>query len=740
MRKVSSSIIVLLSITSTVCSIAQTAVEKKGNAQYVNSFFGIDDGNVMPGVSVPFGMVKLSPDVVWPYPTSGYNRSSPIEGFSHTHTSGTGGAARYGNILIKPQIGSLVRLLNKGLARQNENASSGYYNVKLIDKKGLIDVKLTATDKIGFHEYRFNPAHDSISNATIQIDVSHTLFRNIELGARCTGAEARLIGTNAFEGRASFEGGWGALSPYTIYFYAQFDQSFADAGTWQNDTLISSAKNVEGNKIGLYSTFKLNDQKTIKLKVAISYKSIDKAKENLSLLPIWNFEAVKNSNIKIWNNYLGAIDVEGGSSDQRAIFYSALKNTLIMPTDVSGQTSSDRKAPQFWDHYCIWDQFRSVMPLYTVLYPDKQVKILNSLLNTYSTNGWLPDAWTAGHYNFVQGGSNADVVFADAFAKGLKGFDKPLALKALLKNAYEQSDDPRIKGRFLTDYLKLGYVTSKTFKGSSSRTMEYAYNDYCIAQVALKMGKKEIYNALNKRSQNVFKLFNDSVGYFWAKDSIGKWQPDFSLHSRLKEHWHDPYFFEGGSEVYSYYVPHDMQGLIQRHGGADKFSKRLDAFFDDGRFYLGNEPLFLVPYSYNYAGKQANTALRVRRILQTSFKNSDKGIPGQDDGGAISSWYVFSSIGVFPVAGQNVYLIGSPLFNQISIHLPNGKDFKIIAKGNSPTSIYIQSALLNKKPLSKSWLSHEQISKGGELELIMGSKPSLWGSSNLPPSITSVIK
>ncbi|MBC7888462.1 MAG: glycoside hydrolase family 92 protein [Ferruginibacter sp.] len=709
----------------------------------VNPFLGSEEGNVVPGACVPFGMVKLSPDTRRPQANNGYSATRPIIGFSHTHTSGTGGGARYGNILVIPSIGEINKPGIFSSVRSDESAKPGYYQLTQQYASGTIKVKLTASKKVGFHQYQFFDSLERNSfKANILMDVSHSLNRSVKNDiklanstSKCVGAMAQIEGNDAFSGKASFKGGWGAEAPYIIYFYGVFDHSFEKSGTWGSDSLMRNGAKINGDSIGLYASFNLLNGDKIKLKLAISYISIDKAKQNLIEIPGWDFEAAQIAAFTEWNNYLKVIEVKGGTPAQQKIFYSCLRNTLLMPTDITGENPGwSSGKPNYWDHYCIWDVFRSVMPLFTLFYPKKQVDILVSLLDTYEHLGWLPDGWVAGHYAKQQGGTNADVVFADAFAKGLKGFNKKKAFAAILKNATVESDDPAMKGRYLTDYLRYGYnITRENIKGASSRTMEYCYNDYCIAQVAKQMGEMEIHNKLIKRASNVFTLFNDSIGYFWAKDSTGRWQPDFTLNgTKGVAIWNDPYFYEGGSEMYSYYVPHDMQGLISRHGGAQKFRERLDEFFDQKRFHLSNEPLFLVPYSYNYAGMQNKTALRVRTILEKSYNSFNNGLPGQDDSGALSSWFVFSAMGIFPVAGQDIYLIGSPVFNETIFNLPNGKKFKIIANNASGVNIYIQSAKLNGKYFDRSWIKHQEIINGGVIEFDMGNMPANWGNSQLP--------
>lgn len=742
-KSISSQCLLVFSLGLNLSSFAQQKV-----ADYVNPFWGSVEGNVVPGVSVPFGMVKLSPDVLSPQAwqaTNGYSVIQPFAGFSHTHTSGTGGSPRYGNFLVTPMAGEPLRSNFLPARQKNEYAAAGYYQVTLQRPAGDVDVSLTASAKVGYHRYAFyNYKAESRLPASILLNVSHTLSRQNK-DARstiCTGAEAEVIGDRAFQGKASFKGGWGSEAPYTIYFYAEFNKPFVRAGSWHSDSVLMDKKTVKGDAIGLYASFDLKQREELEMKLAISYISIAQAKRNMKdEMPHWDFEAARQAAFNIWENYLNPVQVKGGSAEQRMMFYSALRNTLLMPVNVTGENPGWQSGqPHFWDHYCVWDVFRSAMPLHTLLYPQHQAAVVNSLLDIYTHRGWLPDAWIAGHYAYNQGGTNADVVLADAAVKQLPGIDWKKAYEAVKKNATLLSDSPTMQGRFLKEYEQYGYLTRESYKGAVSRSMEYAYNDFCIAQIASKLRLNDDAKMFRRKASGVFRLFNDSVGYFWARDAKGNWEPDFTLHSKLEASWDDPYFYEGGSEVYSYYVPHDMAGLLSRHGGADIFAKRLDDFFESGRFNLSNEPLFLVPYAYNYAGMPYKTAERVRTILNQSFRPGHQGLPGQDDSGAMSSWYVFSAMGFFPVAGQPLYLIGSPLFDEITMQL-QGKKFVVRATHNSPQNIYVKGATLNGKPLNRSWLTHQELVNGGVLELFLTDKASGWATSNLPYSLsTSNIK
>jgi predicted alpha-1,2-mannosidase len=734
----------LLSVLLSCQKSSQDICLQASKTALADPFLGVENGNVIPGASLPFGMTKVSPNVSPPNTTNAYRSDRNIVGFAHNQTSGTGGGPRYGNILVIPQAGRLKLTDYISLKKVNERATPGYYGVRLARKQGDVECEVTTSQSVGFHRYEFFTwSRAEQIRGNILIDVSHTATRGGHQDARCMGGEVKIISDNEIAGEASFKGGWGADNPYTIYFYAQFDKSFKNSGVWLNDVVQEDKNQLSTTDsmqfFGAFASFDLHQNEQVQLKVAISYISIERAKENMQEIAHWDFERAKYDADRAWNDYLSRVDVQGGTAEQQKLLYACLRNTLIMPTrlgDENPEWKSD--VPHYWDHYCIWDVFRTAMPLHTLIIPDMQTEVINNLLDIYKHKDWLPDSWVAGNYSNVQGGSNADVVIADAVVKGLGGFDKEKALEAMRKNAEVPSDRPYNYGRYLEEYLELGYLTSETTNGASSATMEYAYNDFCIGLVAQELGYDELAGKYMEQSTRIFNLFYDSVGYFWAKDREGNWESEFTLKSKLSDHWNDPYFYEGGSEMYSYYVPHDMQGLINRHGGNDIFIERLDRFFDEGRFDLGNEPLFLVPYSYHYAQRPDKTAVRVREILTMGFNTGRDGLPGQDDSGALSSWYVFSAIGIFPVAGQDVYLITSPLFEKIALQVWENNKFHIIAHNTSYDNIFIQKAKLNGKTLNRSWLTHDEIAYGGKLELFMGDTPSNWGQDkkDVPPSLT----
>ncbi|NQZ78604.1 MAG: glycoside hydrolase family 92 protein [Ekhidna sp.] len=707
---------------------------------YVDPMLGVDGGNVFGGVSLPFSMMRLGPDVQPNNMTNGYRSNKPIKGFSHTHLSGTGGGPRYGNFLVIPQAGKVDLEDYVSIVKENESSTLGHYQVTLKRKPGDVIANLSATEHAGIHDYEFHTwGKEDSFQGNILIDVSASNTRGKAKDHRCTGGNVQILSDTEVSGWASFVGGWGGDAPYTIYFHGVFDTPFDASGVWENETLYPGMKERKGSeeeisKFGVYASFDLAQNQHVRLKMGISFLSEDKAKANLSdEIPHWDLDAVKSAAESQWNEYLNTIQVKGGSLTDRKIFYSLLKNTLLMPTNVTGENPHwNPEEPHFWEHYCLWDVFRTVMPLHTLIYPDHQRNVLNSLLSIYDNKGWLPDAWIAGNYADIQGGTNADVVFADAIAKGLGGFDEKKAYAAILKNATTTSDQPQFYGRYLANYQGLGYMLPSEYSGAVSRSLEYAYNDFCISQVAMKIGDQMNAQMLLARSKMILDLFYASEGYFWGKDSTGNWMPDFSLTPSRPDHWNDPFFYEGGSRIYSDYVPHAMTELIERHGGYESYEEHLDEVFADG-VKPSNEQVFLLPYLYHYIGKPSRTTDRVSEILKNSYSLGTAGLPGQDDSGAVSSWYVWSAMGMFPVAGQPIYLLSAPIFDETKMRLETGS-LKIVAKRETKDSNYISSVSINGKKLDRSFLFHDEIIKGGELVITLSETSDDSWVKQLPPS------
>ncbi len=720
---------------------------------YVDPFVGVDnEGQTVPGAQVPFGFASVSPDTTDPgekYTTTGYDSEGEVLGFSQTHVSGTGGRSKYGNFRMTPLVGELT-VEEQRYQKGEEEASPGYYSVTLED--GGIGVELTATRLCGLHRYTFPAASADASEAHVILDATSVIEVDdramptpVSFMQRPTSSEVSIVEPDRVEGSASFEGGW-APGPYTLYFHAQFDRPFDRAGTWTGEEIGEepSAEGGENETIGAYATFDLEDEAetVVQTRIGLSFTSVEKARENLEgETPDFDFDDTRSEAEAAWEETLSKIQVEGGTEEERSIFYTGLYRTHFMPHDLTGENVWwDSEAPHYEEFYAIWDTFRTVHPLLTLIQPERQSAMVQSLIETYENTGWMPDSRIAGNNGLTQGGSNGDVLVADAIVKGLKDIDYETAYEALVKNADEEPEDPLSEGRGGVSYLEeLGYV-SLDYERSGTRTVEYAYNDYCIALVARALGREEDYEEYLERSGYWQNLWDDETRSIRPRYPDGSYLEGFDpTHNYPDDEYgvFDAPFYEGNGYQYSTYVPHDVQGLINKLGGDEEFVAWLDELFDEGVHTQNNEPDILAPYLYLHAGRPDKTAERVRDLLSGEYSTGRTGLPGNDDSGTMSSWYVWSAMGLYPNAGQPYYYIGSPLFTQASIDLGGGRSFTVEAPDASEDNKYVLSATLDGEALDRAWLHHEELFRGGRLVLEMGDNPLNWGGSDRPPSVSS---
>lgn len=713
---------------------------------YVDPFIGVEGGgNIFPGPCIPFGMVKLGPDCGKNDWNAGWDKDGDINGFSHTHVSGTGGGCKYGNILVLPLTGN-INLNDYSSKRTDEKAVLGEYSVTL--SRYNTKARLTALKSSGFHEYTFPASKES----KVLIDLG-SFLQSHEM-QQFVGSEINILSNTEVEGYSRIRGGWNEGGAYTVYFYAQFDTPANNVGTWKDGIIYDGVLNQYDTqqKTGAFFNFiTVTDQK-IKIKLGISYISTGKAKANMQELNSWNFEDIKSIAKSDWEKVLGKIKLKGNEEDKK-IFYTALYHSYLQPVNKTGENPKWKsEEPNYDDFYCIWDTFRATHPLFTLLTPSIQTDMLKSLIDIYKHEGYMPDARSGNDNGRVQGGTNSDILIADAILKGIKGIDYESALKAMIKNAETApGGDERKEGRGgLSDYNSLGYV-STDFERAGSRTLEYSYCDFEIAIVAKKLNKPELAAKYFKQSENWKNLWNDNIeslhhkGFIWPRDSKGNWQSESKFNVFSSGTWPD-FFYETFSWELSFYVPHDVKALIEKCGGKDKFMNRLDTYFTNehwdqrwfiGMFQVSNEPGFLTPTLYNYINRPDKTSEIVRKTLRTRYNASREGIPGNDDSGAMSAWYVFHALGFYPNAGQDVYLISGPVFEESDIKLENGKTLIIKAKNTNDKNIYIQSAKLNGRTLNNCWLKHSDIGEGGLLEFVMGKNKSNWAENGLlPPSLS----
>lgn len=736
---------------------ARVVAESKGEyvaplSQYVDPRIGSEGlGRVFIGPSCPYGMVKPSPDCT-PSPNSGWlPMPERVDGFAQVHVSGTGGGPKYGNVLVTP-FGNGMDRVNHYDYREYETIRLGYYDTQF--KQNGIRTEITTANRASF--YRFTYPEDSLKS--LAVDAGFFLGENPVPDAReaqqFVGSEIQVLSDHEVAGYTRIRGGWNNGKAYTVYFYAETDRPFLQSLTWKGNRITEAQSQYDSaEKTGALLRFAKND-KVVQLKVGISFLSMQKAKINAhSEIPHWSFEKVHQDLLGQWEQLLQKIEINPSTPlAKKRMFYTGLYHTMLMPVDRTGENPlwSDPE-PYYDDFYAIWDTYRSSSPLITLIDPKREADIVRSLVNIYKRDGYMPDARSGNSNGRTQGGSNAEIVIADAFVKGLKGIDYELALEAMLKDAtVPPGGNEEAEGRGgLIPYLELGYIPHGIDR-AGNRTVEYSYCDYAIALVAKGLGKEDLYQRYLKQSENWKNLWRGDYehegakGFIMPRDKEGNWldsipfghstrmQPKFKYTPVTFEGpWYTPwwsmFFYEASSWEYSLSIPHDVPGLIEKCGGAADFEKRLDIFFDKGFFNVNNEPSFLTPCLYHWLGKPWRSSDRIREIIAKNYNDGPVGLPGNDDSGAMSSWLAFHMIGLYPNAGQDYYLIHTPLLTSTTFHLEGGKEFKVVAEGLSDKNCYIQGVTLNGKDYPYSVLRHKDIMAGGELVLKMGKKPGSWG-------------
>jgi predicted alpha-1,2-mannosidase len=601
-------------------------------------------------------------------------------------------------------------------------------------------------------------------------------------------AELTVIGNNTVEGSARIEGPISKISDAEQetreYFYIEFSRPFDSYQTWEKTDLRQSPKQT-GDRIGFVTNSQSSAGEAIEARVGISYISTNQAKQNLDReIPGWNFEHVKSDTRAVWNSALAGISTMGGTERQRTIFYTALYRSLGRMTDITedGRYFSgfdhrvhDAQGHDFYVDDGLWDTYRSLHPLQLLLDPQQQEDMIRSYLRMYEQSGWLPSFPSAAGEQAVMIGHHAAALILDAYEKGFRDFDVEEAYQAMRKNATEATMLPWSRGPLTSldrMYFDKGFVpalapdeketvaeVTSERRQAVSVTLENSYDDWCVAQLAQALGKQSDAEYFTRLAHNYENVFNPAIGFMAPKSADGQWIEPFDPKLGGGQGGRD-YFTEVNSWLYTFSVPHDVAGLIHLFGGRDAFNARLDQLFVEqygtskykflgqfpdatglvGLYAQGNEPSFHIPYLYDFSGQPWKTQQRVRQLMDIWYGDGPLGIPGDDDGGATSSWYVLSAMGFYPECpGSPVYEIGSPIFAKAVIRMGNGKDFTITANHVSAQNKYIQSALLNGKPLNKPWFLHAEIAGGGTLILEMGDKPNRnWGSTpgDAPPSMT----
>ena len=714
--------------------------EKSSKVDKVNPFIGTGGhGHTYPGASSPFGMVQLSPDTRldgWDGCSAYHYSDSVVYGFSHTHLSGTG-VSDYADILLMPTTGDLK--LNKldfasSFSHKNEIASPGYYATKLDDYNILVE--LTATPRVGFHKYIFPKSE----NAHIVIDLKH---RDMVLDASIA-----IVGDNEIEGKRISKA-W--AEEQHVYFVAQFSKPFKAYGIAIDDEIVRDISQAEGKNIKGYVSFVTHENEEIMVKVGISAVSIQNARKNLEAeIPQWNFKQVKEQVRKSWEKELGKINIKGGTEEQQTVFYTALYHSMLAPNiynDVDGRyRGRDLKIHQTdgFDYYTVfslWDTYRATHPLFTIIETKRTNDFIQTFIKQYEQGGMLPVWELSANETGCMIGYHSVPVIADAYMKGIRDYDVEKAFEAMMNSANQDHLG-------LEYYKKNGYIPADKEAESVSKTLEYAYDDWCIAQMAKDLNRNAAYERFINRAQNYKNIYDPATAFMRAKYN-NSWDIPFDPREVNFN------FTEANSWQYSFYVPQDVTGLIKLHGGKEQLEAKLDGLFTEnsettgrqqsditgliGQYAHGNEPSHHMAYLYNYLNKPWKTQKMISQILEEMYSNQPDGLSGNEDCGQMSSWYVLSAMGFYPVTpASNIYAIGTPLFSEAKINLENGKQFVIKANNVSAENFYIQSLTLNGVDYSKSYLTHSAILDGGEMIFEMGSQPNeKWGSGkeDIPISV-----
>ncbi|RHB34293.1 glycoside hydrolase family 92 protein [Bacteroides nordii] len=728
---------ILLSSIFTFMLITGT-IEAGEHTQYVNPFIGTGavhgslSGNNYPGATVPFGMIQLSPDTReapdWAQ-ASGYDyNDQTIYGFSHTRLSGTGASDLIDLLLLPTSEGRT----SSNFSHTAEKAQPGYYQVMLADEG--INAELTATTRTGIHRYSYPNGKE----AQLIIDLDHSANKG-SWNRRIINSQIRIVNDHAIEGYRIITG-WAKLRK--VYFYIEFSSPILSSSLRDGDRQYENTPVINGSNLHAMLRFGKLNEKPLICKVALSPISTDNAQLNLKQeASHWDFNQYTTDADRLWEKELEKINIQG-TDLQKTIFYTALYHTLIQPntiSDVNGEymaadyTTRQLSANEIhYTTFSLWDTFRGAHPLYTLLNADRVTDFVKSMIRQYEYYGYLPVWQLWGQDNYCMIGNHSIPVIVDAILKGIPGIDIEKAYEAV----YNSSVISHPNSPFEV-WEKYGYMPENIQTQSVSITLEQAFDDWCVAQLAKKLGKNNDHERFMKRSAFYRNLFNPETGFFQSKNDKGEWIEPF-----------DPYkyganggypFTEGNAWQYFWYVPQNIPDLITLTGGNKAFTTKLDTFFtvnhqsgelnDNasgfvGQYAHGNEPSHHVAYLYTCAGEPWKTQKYVAHIMNNLYNDTSSGYAGNDDCGEMSAWYIFGALGFYPVnPASGEYIIGTPMLEEATIHLPDGKTFAIKAPRKKGNEIYIRSIKLNGKKYTKNYITHQDILNGGTLEFVMSATP-----------------
>ncbi|WP_025763440.1 GH92 family glycosyl hydrolase [Dyadobacter tibetensis] len=702
-------------------------------------------GQTMPAVGVPNGMTQWTPQsratetkCIVPY----YYNDEIFQGFRGTHWLNGSCVQDYGTLTVMPLSGELITEPQKRASKYDharEVAAPDFYSVFL--ERYQIQASVTATARAGIMTFEFGKDDESFILIEPNSDEGEGFVEIFP-------DRGEVVGYNPVH---RIYQGSGQHAGFSGYFVLKFDQPITQFGTWIDDAIAPIRKMAQGKgrreSMGAYLGFG-EGKKTVTVRVGTSFTSLDAARRNMDQeLGQKTFDQVRKAAQAAWDQSLGKMSIKGTESD-KVLFYSALYRTKLSPrlfSDVDGSYpafagGTPTETAKGFDYYCdfsMWDTYRASLPLQTLLEPKMAGDMMQSLVKKAEQGTWMPIFPCWNHYTAAMVGDHVMSVMADAYIKNIRNFDLSSAYKYLRKNAFQINTDPKsyeagMGRRALASYLQYGYVPLEDSvwqafhkREQVSRTLEYAYDDYCLSVLAQGLGHAEDAAALRKRAMNYQNVIDPSTGYARGRYANGSWVSKFDPFAKRVS-----FITEGSPAQYTWYVPQDMAGLQKIMGGRQAFVSKLDTLFEQGHYWHGNEPNHQIAYLYAFAGQSWKSQQWIRKIIREEYDTSAGGLSGNEDGGQMSAWLVFSMAGLYPVApGTGEYVLGSPVLEQTEIRLENGKHFTIKAKAVSDKALYIQSAKLNGKKFNRSFLTHEEMTRGGTLELEMGNKPNkTWAS------------
>lgn len=702
-------------------------------------------GQISPAIGHPHGMTTWTPQTratetkcIAPY----YYNDPKINGFRATHWLNGSCVQDYGSLTLMPISGKLrIAPADRASAfsHQQEIVSPSYYSVELSDAH--VKAELSATARAGLLKFTFQEKSPAFVLIEPNSDEGEGYVEIVP-------ERNELIVHNPVH---RIYQGSGQSAGFSGYYVVQFEKPFKSYGTWEGNEIQPRSQKVKGTgnrvSVGAFVELDITSNPVVAVRVGSSFTDAAGAKANLAKeIPHWELEKVKAQAAGAWNKELGRVAIKG-NEQTKTLFYTALYHTKHTPrlfSDVDGRypgfaDNIDIQTAKGFDYYCdfsLWDTFRAGMPLHTLLEPTRSSHLMQSLVAKAEQGGWMPIFPCWNHYTAAMIGDHVASAMADAYAKGIRGFDIQKGYHYLRQNAFTPNADPKSyeagKGRrALVSYLKYNYIPLEDSvwqafhkREQTSRTLEYAYDDFCLSTLAKALGKSEDYEELRRRSLNYKNVIDPSTGWARGRYANGQWSKNFDPFAARAS-----FITEGSPAQYTWFVPHDVQGLIGQIGGRDRFIAKLDTMFEQGKYWHGNEPGNHTVYLYAYGGEPWKTQKWVRQLVEEEYTTDAGGLSGNEDGGQMSAWLVFSMVGFYPVCpGKPYYVLGSPSVEEAKLHLSNGKTFQLVAKNQSAKNRYVRAAKLNGKALNTTFLTHEQLLKGGTLVLEMSDSPNTkWG-------------